>query len=57
LTRIAPSSYDVDTIDDLLRLERDLAWLPSRCARPCAGGSASNQLRRQVPPARRGDAL
>jgi rSAM/selenodomain-associated transferase 1 len=23
------SLYDVDTIDDLLRLERDLAWLPS----------------------------
>ena len=23
------SAYDVDTIDDLLRLERDLAWLPS----------------------------
>ena len=23
------SAYDVDTIDDLLRVERDLAWLPS----------------------------
>ena len=26
---LARSGYDVDTIDDLLRLERDLAWLPS----------------------------
>jgi glycosyltransferase A (GT-A) superfamily protein (DUF2064 family) len=26
---LARSAYDVDTIDDLLRLERDLAWLPS----------------------------
>ena len=29
---LAPSSYDVDTIDDLLRLERDLAWAPSGVA-------------------------
>ena len=27
---LARSAYDVDTIDDLLRLERDLAWLPAR---------------------------
>jgi rSAM/selenodomain-associated transferase 1 len=26
---LARSAYDVDTIDDLLRLERDLPWLPS----------------------------
>ena len=27
--RLARSAYDVDTIDDLLRLERDLKWAPS----------------------------
>lgn len=27
--RLARSAYDVDTIDDLLRLERDLTWAPS----------------------------
>lgn len=27
--RLVRSAYDVDTIDDLLRVERDLAWLPS----------------------------
>jgi glycosyltransferase A (GT-A) superfamily protein (DUF2064 family) len=26
---LMPRAYDVDTIDDLLRLERDLAWLPA----------------------------
>jgi glycosyltransferase A (GT-A) superfamily protein (DUF2064 family) len=28
-THLTRSAYDVDTIDDLLRLERDLGWLPS----------------------------
>jgi len=27
--RLVRSAYDVDTFDDLLRLERDLAWAPS----------------------------
>ena len=29
--RLVRSAYDVDTIDDLLRLERDLAWTPAAC--------------------------
>jgi rSAM/selenodomain-associated transferase 1 len=28
--RLARGAYDVDTIDDLLRLERDLAWAPAQ---------------------------
>jgi glycosyltransferase A (GT-A) superfamily protein (DUF2064 family) len=27
--RLSRSAYDVDTLDDLLRLERDLAWAPT----------------------------
>jgi rSAM/selenodomain-associated transferase 1 len=27
--RLTRSAYDIDTMDDLLRLERDLGWLPS----------------------------
>ena len=38
--RLVRSAYDVDTFDDLLRLERDLAWAPADLCPPSAAGSA-----------------